>query len=77
MIFWILTPVPPPHLGTPFFGGGGGLVVGVVKTSLHIVAAVCVYGPGYIFMDPLTHDWGPGSELKVPAMGPAHMAPRQ
>ena len=42
MIFWILTPVPPPAPGYPFLRGG----VGGGKTSLCIVAAVCVFGPG-------------------------------
>ena len=32
MIFWILTPVPPPCTW--------------VNTSLHTVAAVCAFGPG-------------------------------
>ena len=50
MIFWILTPVPP-RTGVPFFEGGvgGGWGVGGGgggKTSLCIVAAVCVFGPG-------------------------------
>ena len=67
MIFLILTPVPPPHLGTPFWGGVGGGGVGV-KTSLHIVAAVCVLGPGsrrtfFLYIDPLTHD---GSRVPTP-----------
>ena len=67
MIFWILTPVPPQHLG-PFWGGGG-------KTSLRIVAVVCVFGPGscrtfFLYMDPLTHGGGPGSQLQVPPVAP-------
>ena len=38
------TPPPPPAPGYPFLGGGGW--GGGVKTSLCIVAAVCVFGPG-------------------------------
>ena len=77
MIFWILTPVPPPPPtpGYPFWGGG-------FKTSLRIVADVCVFGPGswalfFLYMDPLTHGGGPGSQLQVPPVGPPHMAPCQ
>ena len=78
MIFWILTPVPPPHLGTPFLGGLGV----VVKTCLRIAAALCVFGPGssrtfFLYMDPLTHGGGPRSQLQVPPVPPPppYMAP--
>ena len=79
MIFWILNPVPP-RTWVPFFGGWGGM--GGVKTSLRIVAAVCVFGPGslrtfFLYMDPLTHGGGPGSQLQVPPVGSPHMAPWQ
>ena len=55
---------PPPRTWVPLLGGG-------VKTSLRIVAAVCVFGPGscrtfFLYMDPLTHGGGPGSQLRVP-----------
>ena len=55
-------------MGTPFFGGG-------CKTSLRIVAAVCVFGPGsrrtfFLYMAPLTHGGGPGSQLRVPTVPP-------
>ena len=78
MIFWILTPVPPPPPapGYPFFGGGGGGVgVGGFKTSWPIVADVCVFGPGssrtfFLYMDPLTHGGGLGSQLQVPPVAP-------
>ena len=44
-------PRTPPAPGYPFWGGGwgggwGGVGGGVGKTSLCIVAAVCVFGPG-------------------------------
>ena len=49
---------------------GGG-----VKTSLRILGAVCGFGPRsgatfFLYMDPLTHGGGPGSELPVPAVAP-------
>ena len=77
MIFWSLTPVAP-RTGVPFFEGGG--VGGGGKTSLRIVAAVCVFGPGslrtfFLYMDPLTHGGGPRSQLQVPPVAPPHMAP--
>ena len=86
MIFWILTPLPP-RTGVPFFQGGGVGVGGWgggggPKTSLRIVAAVCVFGPGscrtfFLYMDPLTHGGGPGSQLQVPPVSPPYVAPRQ
>ena len=50
--------------------GGGG-----VKTSLRILGAVCGFGPRsratfFLYMDPLTHGGGPGSELRVPLVAP-------
>ena len=67
MIFWILTLVPPPpplRTWVPLFWGG-------VKTSLRVVAAVCVFEPGaeelfFLYTDPLTRGGGPGSQLKLP-----------
>ena len=49
---------------------GGG-----VKTSLRILGAVCGFGPRsratfFLYMDPLTHGGGPGSELQVPPVAP-------
>ena len=38
MIFWVLTPVPPPHLGTPFLGGGVG-----GSKLLCVLWPLCVY----------------------------------
>ena len=74
-------PPPPPAPGYPFLGGGG-VGGGGGKTSLCIVAAVCVFGPGswrtfFLYMDPLTHGGGPGSQLQVPPVTPPYMAPRQ
>ena len=67
MIFWSSTPVPPAP-GYPLWRGG-------VKTSLRIVAAVCVFGPGscrtfFLYMDPLNHGGGPGSQLQVTPVPP-------
>ena len=81
MNFSFLTPLPPPYLGTPFWGGGGGGVGGWggvgggVKTSLRILGAVCGFGPRsgatfFLYMDPLTHGGGLGSELRVPLVAP-------
>ena len=52
--------------------GGGG-----VKTSLRILGAVCGFGPRswatfFLYMDPLTHGGGPGSELQVPPVAPPY-----
>ena len=77
MIFWILTPVPP-RTRVPLFGGvGGGVSGGGVKTSLRILGAVCGFGPRsgatfFLYMDPLTHGGGPGSELQVPPVAPPY-----
>ena len=54
---------------------GGG-----VKTSLRIAAAVCGFRPRsratfFLHMDPLTYGGGPGSELRVPPVGPPLWAP--
>ena len=75
MIFWILTPVPPPRTGVPFLGGGGG-----GSKLLCVLWPLCVYldlGPEELYMDPLTHGGGPGSQLQVPPVTPPYMAPRQ
>ena len=54
---------------------GGGQWAGGVKTSLRILGAVCGSGPRsraifFLYMDPLTHGGGPGSELRVPPVAP-------
>ena len=79
MIFWILTPAPP-RTWVPLFWGVGWW--GGVKTSLRIVAAVCVFGPGsrrtfFLYMDPLTHGGVPGPNSKYSQSPPPHMAPCQ
>ena len=78
MNFSFLTPLPSPVPGYPFlggWGGGWGGVRGGVKTSLRILGAVCGFGPRsratfFLYMDPLTHGGGPGSELQVPPVAP-------
>ena len=76
MNFLFLTPLPP-RTRAPLLGGGGwgGVSGGGVKTTLRIVAAVCGIGPRsratfFLYMDPLTHGGGPGSELRVPLVAP-------
>ena len=54
-----------------FLGGWGWGVSGGVKTSLRILGAVSGFGPRsratfFLYMDPLTHGGGPGSEIQVP-----------
>ena len=45
-----------------------------LRTSLHIVGIVCVFGPGsrffVLYMDLLTHGRGPRSQLRVPLVPP-------
>ena len=71
MNFSFLPPLAP-RTRVPLFGGLGGLSGGGVKTSLRILGAVCGFGPRsratffFLYMDPLTHGGGPGSELQVP-----------
>ena len=81
MNFSFLTPLAPPYPGTLFWGGGGGVGGcrggGGVKTSLRILGAVCRFGPRsratfFLYMDPLTHGGGPGSELQVPPVAPPY-----
>ena len=76
MNFSFLTPLAP-RTRVPLFGGGGGVggVLGGVKTSLRILGAMCGFGPRsgatfFLYMDPLTHGGGPGSELRVPPVAP-------
>ena len=75
MNFLFLTPLAP-RTRVPVFGGGGG-GVGGIKTSLRILGAVCGFGPRsgatfFLYMDPLTHGRGPGSELRVPPAAPPY-----
>ena len=68
MIFWILPIPPPPRAWVTLLGGR-------VKTYLRIVATVCVFGRGsrrtfFLYMDPLAHGGGLGSELQVPPVPP-------
>ena len=80
MNFSFLTPLPP-CTRVPLFGGVGGWGEvggcrgGGVKTSLRILGAVCRFGPRsgatfFLYMDPLTHGGGLGSELRVPLVAP-------
>ena len=80
MNFSFLNPFSPPYPGTPFWGGGaggGGGCRGGVKTSLRILGVVCGFGPRsgatfFLYMDPVTHGGGPGSELRVPPVATPH-----
>ena len=70
MIFWILTPVPPPHLGCVWGGGVRGSKLLCVLWPLFVYLDL---GPEEVFlfhMDPLTHGGGPGSQLPVPPVAP-------
>ena len=81
MNFSFLTPLAP-RTRVPLFGGVGewggvGGWGGGVKTSLRILGAVCRFGPRsqatfFLYMDPLTHGGGPGSELQVPPVAPPY-----
>ena len=81
MNFSFLTPLTP-RSRVPLFGGLGGGDGGVsggggVKTSLRILGAVCGFEPRsratfFLYMDPLTHGGGPGSELQVPPVAPPY-----
>ena len=78
MNFLFLTALAP-RTRVPTFGGVGvGVGVGGgVKTSLRILGAVCGFGPRawatfFLYMDPLTHGGGPGSELQVPPAAPPY-----
>ena len=69
MNFSFLTPLAP-RTRVPLFWGcvGGCRGGGGVKTSLRFVGAVCGFGPRsgaifFLYMDPLTHGGGPGSEI--------------
>ena len=83
MNFSFLTPLAL-RTRVPLFGGWGwrwgGVSGGGVKTSLRIVGAVCGFGPRsqatfFLYMDPLTHGGGPGSELQVPPVAPPTYGP--
>ena len=77
MNFSFLTPLTPPTR-VPLLGGvGGGGCRGGVKTSQHILGAVCGFGPRsgaifFLYMNPLTHGGGLGSELRVPLVAPPY-----
>ena len=76
MNFLFLTPLAP-RTRVPLFGGVGGLSGGGVRTSLRILGAVCGLAPRsratfFLYMDPLTHGRGPGSELRVPPVAPRY-----
>ena len=79
MNFLFLTPLAP-RTRVPLFGGGwgwGGCRGGGFKTSLCILGAVCGFEPRsgatfFLYMDPLTHGGGPGSELQVPPAAPPY-----
>ena len=80
MNFSFLTP-GAPRTRVPLFRGVGvgGCRGGGVKTSLRILGAVCGFGPRsqatfFLYMDPLTHGGGPGSELQVPPLAPPPLA---
>ena len=81
MNFSFLTPLAPRTRVPLFRGVGvwgcGGVSGGGVKTSLRILGAVCGFGPRsgatfFLYMDPLTHGWVPGSELRVPPVAPPY-----
>ena len=80
MNFSVFDAFTPPYPGTPFWGGGwgvGGVSGGGVKTSVRILGAVCGFGPRsratfVLYIDPLTHGGGPGSELRVPLVAPLY-----
>ena len=78
MNFSFLTPLAP-RTRVPLFGGVGGVggCRGGVKTSLRTLGAVCRFRPRswatfFLYMDPLTHGGGPGSELQVPPVAPPY-----
>ena len=74
MNFSFLTPLAP-HTRVPLFGGVGvGGCRGGGSKLLCVFWVLCVdLDPGatfFLYMDPLTHGGGPGSELRVPPVAP-------
>ena len=75
MNFSFLTPLPP-RTRVPLFGGvGGGGCRGGGSKLLCVLWLLCVeLDPAtfFLYMDPLTHGGGPGSELRVPLVAPPY-----
>ena len=71
MNFSFLTPFAP-RTQEPLFGGWGGVPGGGGGQNLFAYSGCCVWGNGFLYMDPLTHDRGPGSELQVPPVAPPY-----
>ena len=80
MNFSFLTPLPP-RTRVPLFGGvggGGGGGVGGGGQNYFAYCGCCVWNwtrvraTFSLYMDPLTHGGGPGSELRVPLVAPPY-----